>query len=168
MTTPFKYHASTRETSGGTDTSPEPEIMDVDIHECDFMHFVHIGFATSIAHLAHQHGFQEIIIQNIYKQLKTYVEVMDVVEAMKDAADDQEDEMTEEDKEMEEDEATEEEDEATEEEDEATEEDEVTEKDGVKEDKVKEEESDRLGCGWFDLELWDLQEIGWWVGWTGL
>lgn len=132
MTTPFKHHASTRETSGSTNASPEPEIMDVDIHECDFMHFVRIGFATSITHLAEQHGFQEIIIRNIYKQLETYVEVMDVVEAMQDAAEErvvaeilkrQEDEVEEED----------------EDEDEVKEEDEK-EEEVKKDDRVKEEE----------------------------
>ncbi|KAG2044367.1 hypothetical protein BDR03DRAFT_1004694 [Suillus americanus] len=107
--------------------------MDVNIHKCNFMHFVHIGFATSIMYLAEQHGFQEIIIQNIYKQLETYVEVMDVVEAMQDAAEErvvaeilkrQEDRVEEEDKEDKEDK------------------DKVKEEDGMKEkeDAVKEEE----------------------------
>ncbi|KAG1790224.1 uncharacterized protein HD556DRAFT_1446361 [Suillus plorans] len=77
MTTPFKDHV--RETSSIAATE-----LDIDIHSSDIMHFAHLGFAASIKFLAEQHGFNESIVHNVYKQLKDYTEARDVIEMMQD------------------------------------------------------------------------------------
>ncbi|KAG1780321.1 hypothetical protein EV702DRAFT_1194460 [Suillus placidus] len=70
MTTPFKDPAKEMSSTAATE-------LHIDIHSSDIMHFARLGFAASIKFLAEQHGFNESIIQNVYKQLKDYGEARD-------------------------------------------------------------------------------------------
>ncbi|KAG1888024.1 uncharacterized protein F5891DRAFT_1199347 [Suillus fuscotomentosus] len=75
---------------GQGDASPEPELMmDAEIHDSDVRHFAQLGFALSVKTLAKQHGFHENTVRNIYMQLNDYAEAMEVIEEMRDAAEEQ-------------------------------------------------------------------------------
>ncbi|KAG1726598.1 hypothetical protein EDB19DRAFT_1833401 [Suillus lakei] len=75
---------------GNGDASPEPELMmDVKIHDNDVRHFAQLGFTLSVKALTKQHGFHENAVRNIYTQLNGYAEAMEVIEEMRDAAEEQ-------------------------------------------------------------------------------
>ncbi|KAG2754065.1 hypothetical protein P692DRAFT_20816052 [Suillus brevipes Sb2] len=75
---------------GQGDASPEPELMmDAEIHDSDVRHFAQLGFALSVKTLAKQHGFHEDAVRNVYMQLNDYAEAMEVIEEMRDAAEEQ-------------------------------------------------------------------------------
>ncbi|KAG1895843.1 uncharacterized protein F5891DRAFT_1193656 [Suillus fuscotomentosus] len=79
MSTPFNEY--TRDTG-----SSSPENLDVEIHAVDILHFARLGFAASIKLLSEQHGFTEGVIQKVYRQLENYAEAMDIIEMMRDDA----------------------------------------------------------------------------------
>ncbi|KAG0700238.1 hypothetical protein DFH29DRAFT_1001328 [Suillus ampliporus] len=57
-----------------------------DIHEGDIAHFAQVGFEALVQLLANQQGFQADVIRTVYKYLTSYEEMVEVIEEMREAA----------------------------------------------------------------------------------
>ncbi|KAG1743146.1 hypothetical protein EDD22DRAFT_958801 [Suillus occidentalis] len=56
------------------------------IHEADIERFLHFGFDEQLYRLANRSGFQVELIQDIYKQVRSYKQLKHVVKAMRASA----------------------------------------------------------------------------------
>ncbi|KIK34504.1 hypothetical protein CY34DRAFT_17679 [Suillus luteus UH-Slu-Lm8-n1] len=56
------------------------------IHKGDIAHFAQVGFDTLVQSLAVQQGFQADVIRTIYKYLGSFENTVEVIEAMREAA----------------------------------------------------------------------------------
>ncbi|KAG2739713.1 hypothetical protein P692DRAFT_20822891 [Suillus brevipes Sb2] len=57
-----------------------------DIHMGDIAHFAQVGFDALVQSLAVQQGFQVDVVRAIYKYLASYEKTVEVIEAMREAA----------------------------------------------------------------------------------
>ncbi|KAG2106774.1 uncharacterized protein F5147DRAFT_774765 [Suillus discolor] len=71
-------HSTT--TASGTSTTHS------NVHEGDITHFAQVGFDALVQSLAVQQGFQVDVIRTVYKYLSSYEKTVEVIEAMREAA----------------------------------------------------------------------------------
>ncbi|KAG1794834.1 uncharacterized protein HD556DRAFT_1442619 [Suillus plorans] len=72
--------------SHSTTTASGASTTHSDIHEGDIAHFAQVGFDALVQSLAVQQGFQADVIRTVYKYLSSYEKTVEVIEAMREAA----------------------------------------------------------------------------------
>ncbi|KAG2344995.1 hypothetical protein BDR05DRAFT_998605 [Suillus weaverae] len=83
----FKDSAKGQQPSShSTTTASRTSTTYSDIHEDDVAHFAQVGFDTLVQLLTVQQGFQADVIRTIYKYLSSYEKMVEVIEAMREAA----------------------------------------------------------------------------------
>ncbi|KAG2039253.1 hypothetical protein BDR03DRAFT_1009176 [Suillus americanus] len=81
------FKDSTREQpSGCSTTASGTSTTHNDIHEGDIAHFAQVGFNALVQSLTVQQGFQADVIRTVYKYLTSYEKTVEVIEAMREAA----------------------------------------------------------------------------------
>jgi len=71
---------------GESTTASSTSTTHSDIHKGDVAHFAQVGFDTLVQSLAVQQGFQADVIRTVYKYLSSYDKTVEVIEAMREAA----------------------------------------------------------------------------------
>ncbi|KAG1797818.1 uncharacterized protein HD556DRAFT_1440778 [Suillus plorans] len=72
--------------SHSTTTASGASTIHSDVHEGDITHFAQVGFDALVQSLAVQQGFQADVIRTVYKYLSSYEKTVEVIEAMREAA----------------------------------------------------------------------------------
>ncbi|KAG0692191.1 hypothetical protein DFH29DRAFT_882895 [Suillus ampliporus] len=72
--------------SSSSATTSKTSATYADIHEGDIAHFAQVGFEALVQLLANQQGFQADVIRTVYKYLTSYEETVEVIEEMREAA----------------------------------------------------------------------------------
>ncbi|KAG1738821.1 uncharacterized protein EDB91DRAFT_1248982 [Suillus paluster] len=82
----FFKDCTTEQPSSSSATTSGTSATYTDIHEGDIAHFAQVGFEALIQSLANQQGFQADVIRTVYKYLTSYEETVEVIEEMREVA----------------------------------------------------------------------------------